>query len=133
MLSLLLQRMWPSPKTYLGSLFIDKIFSCYTGEPQIGLIASGGPYPVVPDVGWHLGGIYPHILVPGRTDLMFHIGNWPAGVNGHPPESDGCVLVGQERSVDMVVSSKEAFLALCKKLCQAWQHKEDVILTITEG
>lgn len=41
--------------------------------------------------------------VPGHSDILIHIGNYNA-------DSEGCVLIGEERSGDMITNSKITFL-----------------------
>lgn len=37
--------------------------------------------------------------VPGRTNILFHAGNWAGDVaTGHRTDSQGCILLGQDRA-----------------------------------
>jgi hypothetical protein len=48
----------------------------------------------------------PHILdVPGRDYILIHPGNFPE-------DTEGCVLVGKEKTLDTVLQSREAFREL---------------------
>lgn len=47
--------------------------------------------------------LMPHIIqIPNRTEIMIHFGN-------DPEETSGCVLVGMNRGVDWIGSSRAAF------------------------
>lgn len=49
--------------------------------------------------------------VPGRTGILFHVGNYAS-------DSEGCILLGRGRSptVAMITRSKEAFQAFMQRL-----------------
>jgi hypothetical protein len=40
--------------------------------------------------------------VPNHTGILFHVGNYNK-------DSDGCILLGQQRNGDMITNSREAF------------------------
>jgi uncharacterized protein DUF5675 len=78
-----------------------------------------------------------HILnVPNFTGIRIHSGNTDK-------DTDGCLLVGQERALNAVFQSRTAFGALWEKLteeagwdeehdCQAFKMKEETWITIED-
>ena len=109
-----------------GSLFIDGVFQCYTLElPNVdgkpGSCIPQGRYRVVlapspkfmanpdPFVQQYANQM-PHLEdIPGRSLIMIHWGN-------DPTETEGCILVGQNESIDEVESSRAAFSDLWSKI-----------------
>src|SRR5258708_15997422 len=71
-------------------------------------------------------GQMPHIVgIPGRSLIMIHWGN-------NPGNTEGCVLVGEIRGVDVVNSSRAAFEALYPKIKIA-VTSEGCSLTVVGG
>ena len=67
------------------------------------------------------GGRVPRILnIPGFDGVLLHVGNLPS-------QTDGCVLVGRNTKVGMVLNSKETFINLYKELLK---DKNNITLTI---
>lgn len=78
----------------------------YPGHPCIG----AGTYRVVLSMSPHLGYACPEVLdVPGRSEIRWHIGNFPKDVLG-------CCVVGTAVSTNEVENSRAAFEALMGKL-----------------
>lgn len=70
------------------------------------------------------GGRVPRLKdVPGFEGILIHIGNTAA-------HTDGCILVGKNSKVGMVLNSTTTFLNLYKKLSQANKNKENITITI---
>ena len=114
--------MWLSSKSILGALFINKLFQCYTLEPFDCI--PYGEYDVVPYPSAKFGLIVPMLEnVPGRTNIEIHVGNLPR-------DTEGCILVGKERGIDCLASSRAAFNELMNKLHDAWRKKEEVKIRI---
>ena len=119
-----------------GPLFIDDIFECYVLEDQDRKLESGGTkvygktaiprgrYQVVLDWSPKYGRDMPHVLdVPGFEGIRIHTGN-------KPEDTEGCLIVGQERVPNYVRNSKLAFDALLHKMKLTWANGEEVWITI---
>jgi hypothetical protein len=71
-------------------------------------------------------GQMPHIMdIPGRSLIMIHWGN-------NPGNTEGCVLVGKIRGVDVVNSSRAAFEELFPKIKTA-VNGEGCSITVVGG
>jgi hypothetical protein len=111
-----------------GSLSIDGSFQCYTLElPNVdgkpGSCIPQGRYKVVlapspkfmakgESDSWvqEYANQMPHLEgIPGRSLIMIHWGN-------NPRDTEGCILVGQNQSVDEVENSRAAFSDLWSKI-----------------
>jgi hypothetical protein len=111
-----------------GSLSIDGSFQCYTLElPNVdgrpGSCIPQGRYKVVlapspkfiakgESDSWvhEYANQMPHLEgIPGRSLIMIHWGN-------NPRDTEGCILVGQNQSVDEVENSRTAFSDLWSKI-----------------
>jgi len=100
-----------------GEFWLDGVKECYylepsrytpfyTGHPCI----DAGTYQVVLTMSPHLGYVCPEVLnVPGRTEIRWHIGNFPKEVLG-------CCVVGTAVGTNQVENSRAAFDALMVKL-----------------
>ncbi len=106
-------RKWGANQSVAGEMWIDNQFECFTLEParenpvnQGHPIIPAGTYKVILTPSPHLGYITPEVLdVPGRTEIRWHIGNFPK-------DTLGCVLVGMNRGHNFVGESKVAFKRL---------------------
>lgn len=106
-----------------GTLETDTHFKCVTLENEKLAIPVGiyeGLYRWSPDFQQ----IMPHILVPGRTDIMAHWANWPRQLLG-------CIALGTEIDFknDMIVGSKVAWtnfaMAITDQPSLVWKIVED--------
>ncbi|PTL34587.1 hypothetical protein C7120_08790 [Prevotella sp. oral taxon 376] len=71
-----------------------------------------------------IGGRLPRLGgVPGYAGVLIHVGNTPA-------DTEGCLLVGKNKKVGMVVDSKETFFRLYDLLKAANARKEKIYITI---
>lgn len=61
--------------------------------------------------------------VPGFDGILIHCGNTAS-------DTDGCILVGKNSIKGKVTNSKEYFLALYKKMYDAFKRNENIIITI---
>lgn len=127
---LTLQRRPQQQRSTPGTLAVNAIFECFTLELPVrdgapGSAIPSGKYEIVTapspkfqqkaatDAWVRLfADAMPHIVCPPRTLIMIHWGNTP-------DETDGCVLVGQDRAADYVGNSRAAFAALYAKITQA--------------
>ena len=94
-----------------GHLEIDTDpFKCVTMEIS-SLCIPAGVYPLQWMWSEHFQQIMPHILVPGRTAILFHWANYP-------PQLQGCVALGTstELSQDCIWESKIAWVGFIKAI-----------------
>lgn len=61
--------------------------------------------------------------VPGYDGILIHSGNTAA-------DTEGCILVGQNKVKGQVINSKETFLQLYNKMYAAYQKGEKIEITI---
>ena len=128
-----LTRHWFTPKSTIGIMHIDGIEVCFTLEdalPKDGIKIPGltcipaGKYKVIMDMSTRFKCLMPHILnVPGFDGIRIHAGNTAASTNG-------CVLVGLGRQVDMITLSHDAFVIVNSEIEKAYNKKEAITLTI---
>lgn len=126
---LTLQRRPQQPHSTPGSLAVNGVFECFSLELPVrdglpGSAIPAGRYPVVLKPSpkflavvdpWvqNYASAMPHVEpIPNRSLIMIHFGNAPTDTNG-------CILVGQNRSVDFVGNSRSAFAALYIKIARA--------------
>ena len=119
-----------------GSLSIDGSFQCYTLElPNLdgrpGSCIPQGRYKVVlapspkfmakgESDSWVQGyaNEMPHLEgIPGRSLIMIHWGN-------DAKDTEGCILVGQNQSVDEIENSRAAFSDLWSKIADSTTDDE---------
>lgn len=120
----LLRKIYTKNST-IGKLSIDD-YECWSLEPsarrQDGkpLCIPKGMYQVTirKDKDTRLSYDVPELLnVPGRTDILIHIGN-------KPEDTLGCILVGKSHLVDWVSDSKTAFNELMPRIEAALKEGE---------
>lgn len=123
-----------------GMLDIDGLFECYTLElpytdGSVGSAIPAGRFRIVAQPSPHFLRLaaagdnfvaqfaeqMPHILdIPGRSLIMFHWGNYAGDLPWTPQlehsATDGCVLVGQTKGVDIINSSRPAFKEFYRKV-----------------
>lgn len=110
-----------------GMLDIEGVFECYTlelpySDGSVGGAIPAGRFPVIPQPSPHFlevgrtddwvaqyAGKMPHIIIPDRSLIMFHPGNFVSNTKG-------CVLVGESKGMDVIGSSRPAFAALFRKI-----------------
>lgn len=123
----------------IGDLFVEDKFECYTledlvreieGQPvsswkiQNQTAIPRGRYKLVPHDSPHFGCIVPMLVdVPGFDYVLIHWGNTSV-------DTDGCILVGQQRSDDDIRNSRDAFKSLFPKIQDAWSNSEEVWITV---
>lgn len=127
-----------------GSLSIDGSFQCYTLElPNV----DGKPGSCIPQGRYKVGlapspkfmakgesdswvqtyaDQMPHLEgIPGRSLIMIHWGN-------DPGDTEGCILVGQNESVDDLENSRAAFSDLWNKI-ESSATDADCWITVVGG
>jgi hypothetical protein len=120
-------------KSTTGLLSIDQVFFCYTLELPVkdGLPGSAipqGRYQVTTYPSPHFGRLMPLILVPGRSEIEIHFGNYPS-------DTRGCILLGYTRAPDFIGKSREAFDQFwgVPIRAQGPMERGECFLTITEA
>jgi len=69
----------------------------------------------------------PHLInIPNRSEILIHWGN-------SPHDTEGCILVGQDRGEDFVGSSRKAFEALHLLMLAARRDGESIIIDVQGG
>lgn len=154
-MELKVERKWKKDTYTIGKLYINGIFFCNTLEDKDrGLTQKmplmqikslkvhsqtaipSGKYNIRMDVispkyslkPWFFsnchGGRVPRLEnVPGFDGVLIHTGNTAA-------DSSGCILVGKNDKVGMVIKSKDYFLQLYNKMYAAYKKGEKITITI---
>lgn len=122
------KRLHRTDNSTIGELTIDGKFECYTlediernvkikGETAI----PKGTYKVIINQSNRFKRMLPLLIgVPNFDGVRIHAGN-----SNH--DTEGCILVGQNRSVDYITKSRKAFDSLFKKM----QGAKNITITIS--
>lgn len=123
------KRLHKTQNSTIGELTIDGKFECYTledterefikikGETAI----PKGTYKVIINESNRFKRLLPLLIgVPNFEGVRIHAGN-----SNH--DTEGCILVGQNRSVDYITKSRKAFDSLFKKM----QAAKNITITIS--
>ena len=101
-----------------GMLNVDNMFACMTlelpdkcNQRNVSCIPAG-KYSIVPHQSPKFKKVYKVLNVPNRGDILFHVGNYLE-------DTEGCVLLGMYRMVNMISQSRKAFEYFYKML--DWQ------------
>lgn len=116
-MKLLLKRLHKTDKSTIGELSIDGKFECYTledverKEKVFGKTAiPKGTYEVVMTMSNRFKKRMPLLLnVPGYEGVRIHTGN-------KPEDTEGCLLLGKTRGVDVIGDSRKAIADFYPKL-----------------
>lgn len=123
-----IKRLHKTENSTIGELTIDGKFECYTledkerdvkikGETAI----PSGTYKVIINQSNRFKRLLPLLIaVPNFEGVRIHAGN-----SNH--DTEGCILVGMNRSVDYITKSRKAFDILFKKM----QSAKDITITIS--
>lgn len=154
-MKILVDRKWKKDSYTIGKLYIDSVPFCETLEDtdrglkstmpieQIKVMKKAaitaiptGTYKVRMDVvstkfsksAWYIkkchGSKVPRLEnVPGYADILIHTGNTAE-------DTEGCILVGQNKAKGKVLNSKETFLQLYNKMYAAYLKGEEITITI---
>lgn len=117
----------------IGSLSIDGVWKCWTGEdpvregPKIAgdTAIPAGTYPVIVNLSPRLKKRYPRLVgVPGFQGILIHCGNC-AG------DTSGCILVGQKVDTPERISQcQPVFAHIFKLIDDAYTAGEPVTIEI---
>lgn len=122
---LLLKRITFTERSTLGELWLDGKMFCCTLEPpcQSGPKIPGhtaipqGRYLIEIKYSNRMGRKMPFLVdVPGFEGIMIHTGNIP-------PDTQGCIIVGQMKGTDYVGESRAAFNRLLPILCDRTDNR----------
>jgi hypothetical protein len=117
----------------IGRLSVDGLFECWTLEDVVRLgtkvfgqtAIPAGRYRVDITRSQRFGRMLPILLaVPGFEGVRIHSGNTAA-------DTEGCILVGQDKEHNSIVGSRLALAALQPKIAGALARAQDVWITIT--
>lgn len=141
-MNLLLDRKYLKENYTIGKLYINDVYFCDTLEDKVvdvdksGKIDNGevkiygqtaipyGKYKVVLSYSPRFGRIMPRILdVPGFNGILIHIGNTIK-------DTDGCILVGRNKTVGMVNESTTTFNELFRQMEVAEKTGENITINI---
>lgn len=123
-----IKRLHKTENSTIGELTIDGKFECYTledkerdvkikGETAI----PTGTYKVIINESNRFKRLLPLLInVPNFEGVRIHSGN-----SNH--DTEGCILVGMNRSVDYITKSRKAFDSLFAKM----QKSKDITITIS--
>jgi hypothetical protein len=146
-MELISTRRWYTPTSTISELRVNGTKECYVLEDAVraaGVKIVGktaipaGRYQVTVDWSNRFQKYALHILdVPNFAGIRIHSGNTDK-------DTDGCLLVGQERALNAVFKSRDAFAAVWAKLteaapwdgerdCQAFRMKEETWITIVDS
>lgn len=112
-----LKRLYKTPNSTISELSVDGKFECYVLEDieRVVKIANKtaipvGTYDVIINFSNRFQQMMPLLVdVPNYAGVRVHWGNTAV-------DTDGCLIVGQTKSVDFVGKSRLAYAALMKKL-----------------
>lgn len=141
-MNILLDRKYLKENYTIGKLHINDVYFCDTLEDKVvdvdksGKIDNGevkiygqtaipyGKYKVVLSYSPKFGRIMPRILdVPGFNGILIHIGNTIK-------DTDGCILVGKNKTVGMVNESTTTFNELFRQMEIAEKTGENITINI---
>jgi len=131
-MNLLLNRETFTDKSTIGSLLIDGHFFCYTLEDVVrgGNKIPGktaipyGTYKIIINMSNRFKQLMPQLLdVPKFEGIRIHSGNTAE-------DTEGCILVGFKKGIDIVTESRLAFKCLFASFQSAINHGERITIDI---
>lgn len=121
---LTLHRLKHSKHGTFGVLLVNGEKPVYTLE-ETELQIPPGTYPVELTFSPHFHRLLPLLIVPHRSAIRIHAGNWPR-------DSEGCILVGLGKGSAMLYRSLEALDPLIQQIQAALAQGVAVSLVIDE-
>lgn len=123
-----IKRLHKTENSTIGELTIDGKFECYTLEDKERDVKikgdtaiPTGTYKVIINQSNRFKRLLPLLInVPNFEGVRIHAGN-----SNH--DTEGCILVGMNRSVDYITKSRKAFDSLFAKM----QKAKDITITIS--
>ena len=112
----------------IGELSVNGQFECYTLEDKVRPVKIAGKtaipagrYEVIIDFSQRFGRLLPLLLnVPNFEGVRIHPGNMAAN-------TEGCILVGEEKSQNFMGQSRAAFDRLFAKLSAAAEKEKNYL------
>jgi len=138
MLLLKLKRIYKGTTYTIGNLFVGEKYLCDTLEDKVRILNSeqdkikkqtaipAGRYKVILSWSGHFQCMMPELLdVPYFKYIRIHWGN-------DIDDTDGCVLVGENKQKGKVLNSKATYKRLMDILEPAYKNGEEIYIQITE-
>lgn len=144
-MEILLRRIALKEEYTIGKLYVNGVYECDTLEDKVRDLTKekkvygktaipSGRYRITLGVQsprfstkmayQFCAGYLPRLLnVPNFDGVLIHIGN-------KPQDTEGCVLVGQNKIKGQVINSTNTFRKLYAKLKVAWVAGEEIFITI---
>ena len=132
-MKLLLKRIAKKEVYTIGNLYVDGMYFCDTLEDKVRIpfvkvpketAIPAGIYIVTIDYSQRFGKKMPHVLdVPEFQGIRIHSGNTNV-------DTEGCILVGENKVVGKVINSKLTFDKLYPALETALNEGEEITLEI---
>lgn len=144
-MEILLRRIALKEEYTIGKLYVNGVYECDTLEDKVRDLTKekkvygktaipSGRYNITLGVQsprfstkmayQFCAGYLPRLLnVPNFDGVLIHIGN-------KPQDTEGCVLVGQNKIKGQVINSTNTFRKLYAKLKAAWVAGEEIFITI---
>lgn len=136
-MQIIVNRLYRRPNYTIGKLYIDGSYYCDTLEDVVRDIQPDGAGKIygktaIPAGTYRVQMTYspkfkrklPLLMdVPHFTGVRIHAGNTAA-------DTEGCVLVGRNRAVGMVLDSRKTENELTKKITAAIERGDDVYITL---
>ena len=135
-----LKRTEKTGKATIGKLYVDDQFDCWTLEDVVREIPNTpvekwkvpgetaipiGTYNIIVNVSPRFKKLLPRLEgVPGFNGVLIHPGNTSK-------DTEGCILVGMKKGIDVIYESKIAFERLMILIGAALDRKETVTIEIS--
>ena len=126
-MNILLKRTIHTANATIGEMYVDGVFECYTLEDiERDVKIAGktaipkGTYKVIINQSNRFKRLLPLLLnVPNFEGVRIHTGNTDA-------DTEGCILVGKQKTASTIIKSRDAFDALFPKM----QKASEITITI---
>ena len=117
----------------IGELFIDGVFQCFTLEDVVRQDGVKIPHETAIPKGVYSVDITPSPRFKRDLPLLVNVENF-VGIRIHPgntaSDTEGCILVGQDKGQNCILSSRAAFDALFPKLQAAKARGEAITIKV---
>ena len=121
-----------SPVSTIGDMYVDGVWECYTLED----VVRSGPkvfgQTAIPEGAYEVRITFSNRF---KRDLPLLLG--VAGFEGiriHPgntaENTEGCILVGRNKTKDFIGNSRDAFDNLYAKMLGAWMRKDPITIEV---
>jgi len=127
-MKLTLNRIYKGPEYTIGKLFIDDKYFCDTLEDTVrpdGVKVYGktaipaGTYKIELVPSYRFQRLMPMLLdVPNFSGVLIHWGNIE-------DDTDGCILVGQNKIKGKVINSRDTFNKLINEMYEAYKERKE--------